>query len=363
MSTLEFHPAAQQFPLLTQSRLDELAEDIRRNGQREAIRLINGKIVDGRNRYLACRKVGIEPRIEQLTNDTDPFAYVWSLNGERRDLTADQRYLIWKSCARQSGQWDAINQQIQQQANDSRSQSQKKTICQDRPSTDCGRSMPAPRGCGSSLRAKVSKTNRGAVERMERLERERSDLAEQVREGSLSSAQAMREISPSRPHIANNSGDNEWYTPKEYIETARQVMGGIDLDPASCQAANEVIQAKKFYTQQENGLSKSWSGRIWMNPPYAQPAVQRFCEKLVHHVKNEDVSHAIVLVNNATETKWGQLLLSHASAICFPSSRIKFWHPDKVSAPLQGQMLVYFGNQVESFSRAFQRVGAVCYGK
>ena len=161
-------------------------------------------------------------------------------------------------------------------------------------------------------------------------------------------------------HVANNSGNNEWYTPMEYIEMAREVMGGIDLDPASSEMANETVGASKYFTVDDDGLAQCWAGRVWMNPPYSAGLVDAFAAKLVSEYTRGAVDEAIVLVNNATETKWFQGMAIHCSAICFLGSRVRFWSPDsRVGAPLQGQAVLYMGDYPDRFSDRFYDAGFV----
>jgi len=192
----------------------------------------------------------------------------------------------------------------------------------------------------------------------------RQDVVEVAR--SLGDAPTPEEVEQAkeavtRPHVALGAGDNEWYTPAGYVDRARRVMGGIDLDPASSPAANEVVRAQRIFTADDDGLARPWAGRVFMNPPYAQPLVQRFAEKLLEHHRAGDVPQAVVLVNNATETRWFQALLGVASAVSFPAGRVRFWHPEKTSAPLQGQAVVYCGEDAAAFTEAFRDLGSVCH--
>lgn len=164
-----------------------------------------------------------------------------------------------------------------------------------------------------------------------------------------------------KPHVTNNSGNNEWYTPSIYIESARKVLGNIDLDPASCETANSIVQADKYFTQETNGLDKEWKGKVWLNPPYASSLIKLFINKLVDEYQSGNTTEAILLVNNATETQWAKAALVDCNSVCFVERRIKFLNKDLVPAntPLQGQMFVYFGKDKERFSEVFSAYGLI----
>ena len=68
-------------------------------------------------------------------------------------------------------------------------------------------------------------------------------------------------------NIRHSSSTPEHYTPVEVVEAARNTLGIIDLDPASCQAANRVVRATRYFTRDDNGFIQPWHGRVFLNPP------------------------------------------------------------------------------------------------
>lgn len=89
----EVHEAAQIFPLAGGDDLLALAADIQDNGLQLPIELCDGKIIDGRRRYLACEGIDVEPDIIEVDPE-DPVAYVLSMNLHRRHLDESQRSMV-----------------------------------------------------------------------------------------------------------------------------------------------------------------------------------------------------------------------------------------------------------------------------
>jgi phage N-6-adenine-methyltransferase len=313
-------------------------------------------LIDGHNRYEICTRLGLPFDIHEVRFKSRTEAEDWidknqlgkrNLNDLHKSLCRGRRYNRTKK------------------ANDG-SRGNQHTEAADKMST--AESLAAEHG----VEEKTIRRDGKFAEAVEALGIEREIVAGEIdapKHAIVAAAQSLPEkptahqveqaveAVKSKPHVANNSGDNEWYTPKEYIEAARQVLGEIDLDPASNPLANDIVQAAKFYTSEDTGLDKDWCGTVWMNPPYESGLIGQFAEKLCDSYASGNVTSAIVLVNNATETRWFQSLAEQASAACFPKGRVKFWHPRKVAVPLQGQAILYLGPNTDEFARAFSQFG------
>jgi phage N-6-adenine-methyltransferase len=156
---------------------------------------------------------------------------------------------------------------------------------------------------------------------------------------------------------ASGTGENEWFTPSEYIELARKVLGAIDLDPATSIEAQKIVQAERFHTKADDGLKHEWRGRVWLNPPYAQPLIADFVHKLCEEWQANRVTDAILLTHNYTDTTWFHEIAANMSAICFTRGRVRFYEGEKIAAPTQGQAFSYFGPKINLFTDVFREVG------
>lgn len=167
---------------------------------------------------------------------------------------------------------------------------------------------------------------------------------------SSTSAETVRRMKSSK--------HSEWYTPERYIDAAREVMGDIDLDPASCVLAQETVRAGVFYTKEDDGLALPWFGRVWLNPPYGKlgPA---FVTKAVEAYRAGDVEAAILMLNGYSyQTRWFQPLFDYA--ICWHAGRVDYHTPCAgTGGSAHGTALVYLGRDVSRFVDEFGRFGPV----
>lgn len=168
------------------------------------------------------------------------------------------------------------------------------------------------------------------------------------------------------PLAQHRSETNEWYTPPVYIEAARHVMGGIDLDPASCAAANEVIQATDYYglDKGQDALTSCWHGRVWLNPPYGKTANKSnagiFVRYLLDQYRAGHVEQACVLVGANTAQAWFQPLWSYP--LCFVARRIKFWQPGRTQdQPPSATVIAYLGPKANRFADTFRQFGPIIW--
>lgn len=200
-------------------------------------------------------------------------------------------------------------------------------------------------------------TNLNRISRWRRKLNASGDAFETAVRNAVARNLKLLELDPVDPQL-KASESNEWYTPARYIEAARRVLGAFDLDPASNPSANRTVQAETFYTITDDGLTKDWRGRVWLNPPYGGMSGP-FSAKLVAEFAAGNVTAAMLLVNaNSTDAGWFQPLWDYL--LCFTNHRINFVSPTgSESGSTHGSVFVYLGPERDLFIREFSPLGAV----
>jgi phage N-6-adenine-methyltransferase len=111
-------------------------------------------------------------------------------------------------------------------------------------------------------------------------------------------------------------GTDDWYTPPYIIDALGLTY---DLDPCAPVGGVPWIPAAEHYTEAEDGLSRPWSGRVWLNPPYSDPAP--WVVRLMDH------GNGIAFIQSDTSTRLFQSAAEKADALCFVRGRVKFVQP------------------------------------
>ena len=360
-----------RLPELPSDALALLEASILTEGCRDPLVLWGLIVVDGRNRLEICQRHNIQFKTVQRDFQSRSDARMWIIRNQfaRRNLSTYERAEL------------ALELEVEVKAAAKERQistlKQNADVQNSAPREDAGKSRQAIAQIAGVSHDTIAKTKAIRDEAI-------PEVRDMVRSGGVSihaasqiasmDAAEQQEIvqdiaSGTKPvdaikqhvHVAQNSGENEWYTPLQFIDAARLVMGSIDTDPASSEIANKTVGASVYFTKDDDGLTQQWNGNVWMNPPYAQPLIRLFCEAVVRKYHDKEIEQAIVLVNNGTETAWGQILLTACSAVCFPASRIKFIDKsgNPSGTPLQGQMIVYLGEHGHEFMDEFSQFGAV----
>lgn len=179
--------------------------------------------------------------------------------------------------------------------------------------------------------------------------------------------------------INQTSGEVEWYTPKPIIEAARATMGGIDLDPASSAIANERVRAFLFYNVYDDGISREWKGRAWLNHPFGRAEApcepgctknhkhhsvryygnEAWIQKLLNEWRHGNVTQACCITFASTSEMWFRPLLQYPQ--CFLHGRTSYLTPEgnPVTGCTKGSVVTYFGGSLDAFIQHFSPLGTV----
>lgn len=314
-----------------------------------------GEIIDGHHRVQACQELGIADwpvDVRAGLTEDEKLELAYTLNYARRQVSKEQKQADAEKLRQQSWSYRRIARVLGVGERTARRWCGEEGASYDAPETvtgSDGKQYPAARPKAEAPPA------------------DSYPVPAKVEDDAVAApvnTVYQPEQEPTREGIHNHralgTGENEWYTPAKYIEMARQVMGDIDLDPATSEIAQEHIEAGAFFTKQDDGLAQDWFGRVWLNPPYTQPEIAHFVKKLVSEIRADRVAEAIMLTHNYTDTAWFHLAESICSAICFTRGRIRFESPGgELAAPTQGQAFFYYGPNVERFRAVFGEVGFV----
>lgn len=159
--------------------------------------------------------------------------------------------------------------------------------------------------------------------------------------------------------INSTSNNVEIFTPERITAAARKAMGGIDLDPASCELANRNVGATSYLTKEDDGLQQRWYGRVWLNHPFSRKWNSAWISKLVRSFESGDIEQACCITFASTSEAWFTPLLWRTQ--CYLVPRVNYMLPDGTvyRGATKGSVVTYFGLDDSKFRMFFSTLGVV----
>lgn len=129
----------------------------------------------------------------------------------------------------------------------------------------------------------------------------------------------------------------DWETPWDFFNIQSAKYGPFDLDVCAIQ---KNTKCAKFYSPDDNSLTKNWFGKCWMNPPYGREIV-KWVAKAVSETQNKHADCVVCLLPSRTDTSWWHdYVIENAVEVNFIRGRIKF-EGAKNSAPFPSAVVVF----------------------
>lgn len=344
-------------PPLSAEEYAQLESNLLADGCRDALVVWGDVLLDGHNRYEICTRHGIDfDAIEVPEVVTRSDAINWIINNQlgRRNLTPEQQsYLRGKRYNREKNEHGG-----DRKSNVNYSHLISKPT-HERLADEYKVHPDTIRNDGRFAQAVDNiAENIGEDVRQEILSRDSHISKKAVVEISKAPPEQQKEILSGKGYAPLMTSDsNEWYTPAHIVKRVYKCMGRITLDPCSTPEANKTVEATNFYTMQDDGLSKPWHSRVYMNPPYGDD-IAKWVKKLLEEFGHGRIEMAIALVPARTDTAWFHSM--RAFPKCFIRGRIKFSGPGNNgnSAPFPS-CAIALGCDLKDFVNAFSGLGDV----
>ncbi len=234
---MKTHRYAKYFPLMEGEEFDDLVNDIREHGLLEPIVTFEDAILDGRNRFRACKKAGVEPRFTKYRGN-GVLTYIISKNVHRRHLTVSQRAIIaldvLPALEKEAAKRNPIGR-----------------------SGKPPRRLPGENGKSAAHAGKALHVSRGSVERAKRVAKEAPELLPEIRAGRKTVREAEQEVRQRKARAAvKRETKRQDHKKRENPREVKQYLNAIRAFCDAARTAKKVAAYGKFSPEAQRFVTR-----------------------------------------------------------------------------------------------------------